>query len=290
MKVAVVGNERYENLPQLLATLYTRLSALGLTAVTEQTLGDLWPGPVPEFDAAVPDVDLLITFGGDGTLLRGARLVASRDVPILGVNIGRVGFLTSTKPDHFESALKSFIRGDHWIETRSALESCIVDEAGLERARSVVLNDIVVHKEGVARVVRLTVWIGEEEVGQYSSDGIIVSTPTGSTAYSLSAGGPMVMPEVDALIITAICPHALAVRPLVVSGDAVIYLQQAPPLRDEVVLSYDGQLESTLKSRDRVVVKRLKDAVKLVRIGRKGYFTRVREKLQWGDLSDRENA
>jgi NAD+ kinase len=100
----------------------------------------------------------------------------------------------------------------------------------------------------------------------------------------------MVMPEVDALIITAICPHALAVRPLVVSGDAVIYLQQAPPLRDEVVLSYDGQLESTLKPRDRVVVKRLKDAVKLVRIGRKGYFTRVREKLQWGDLSDRENA
>jgi NAD+ kinase len=290
MKVAVVGNERYENLPQLLAQLHTRVSALGVTVVTEPTLAHMWPNPVPEFDTALPDIDLLITFGGDGTLLRGARLVASRDVPILGVNIGRVGFLTSTKPDHLESALDAFVRGEHWIEKRGALEACIVDEAGEERARSVVLNDIVLHKEGVARVVRLTVWIDEEEVGQYSSDGIIVSTPTGSTAYSLSAGGPMVMPEVDALIITAICPHALAVRPLVVSGDAVIYLQQAPPLRDEVVLSYDGQLESTLKPRDRVVVKRLKDAVKLVRIGRKGYFTRVREKLQWGDLSDRENA
>ncbi len=290
MKVAVVGNERYENLPQLLATLQSHVAALGLSAVTEHTLSDLWPSPVPEFDARVLDVDLLITFGGDGTLLRGARLVASRDVPILGVNIGRVGFLTSTVPDHFESDLEAFMRGEHWIERRSALESCIIGETGEERARSVVLNDIVVHKEGVARVVRLTVWIDEEEVGQYSSDGIIVSTPTGSTAYSLSAGGPMVMPEVDALIITAICPHALAVRPLVVSGDAVIYLQQAPPLRDEVVLSYDGQLESMLKPRDRVVVKRLKNAVKLVRIGRKGYFTRVREKLQWGDLSDRENA
>ena len=290
MKVAVIGNDRYENLPQLLARLHAHVVGLGLRAVTETSLSDLWPSPVPVFDSTAPKVDLLVTFGGDGTLLRGARLVASRDVPILGVNIGRVGFLTSTTPDRFESALDVFVRGEHWIERRSALESCIVDEAGAERARSVVLNDIVVHKEGVARVVRLTVWIDDEEVGQYSSDGIIVSTPTGSTAYSLSAGGPMVMPEVDALIITAICPHALAVRPLVVSGDAVIYLQQAPPFRDEVVLSYDGQLESTLKPRDRVVVKRLKDAVKLVRIGRKGYFTRVREKLQWGDLSDRENA
>jgi NAD+ kinase len=233
-------------------------------------------------------LDLLITFGGDGTLLRGARLVACLNVPILGVNIGRVGFLTSTAPDDMEEALEAVVEGRYALEKRSALESRIEDGDNDERARSVVLNDIVVHKEGVARVIRLSVWLDDEEVGQYSSDGIIVSTPTGSTAYSLSAGGPMVMPAVDALIVTAICPHTLAIRPLVVSGDSEIVIQQAPPWRDKVLLSYDGQLESTLGPDDRVITRRLRDAVQLVRLGKKGYFTRVREKLQWGDLSDRE--
>lgn len=289
MRVGVIGNERYENLAALLARLQSRAADFGLSIEGEAVLADLWPSPVPELDVSSPGLDLLITFGGDGTLLRGARLVACSGVPILGVNIGRVGFLTSTSPDELDEALASFVENGHWLERRSALESYIVNGDGHERARSVVLNDIVVHKEGVARVVRLTVWIDDEEVGQYSSDGIIVSSPTGSTAYSLSAGGPMVMPEVDALIITAICPHTLAIRPLVVSGDATIAIQQAPPWRDEVLLSYDGQLESTLGPDDRVIVSRMRGAVQLVRFGKKGYFTRVREKLQWGDLSDRES-
>jgi NAD+ kinase len=289
MKVGVIGNERYENLGELLNRLQNHAANLGLSLAGEPVLGELWSQPVPELHPTVRDIDLLVTFGGDGTLLRGARLVASGGVPILGVNIGRVGFLTSTSPDELEEAVEGFVRGRHWLEKRSALESHIVDGDGHERASSVVLNDIVVHKEGVARVIRLEVWIDEEEVGQYSSDGIIVSTPTGSTAYSLSAGGPMVMPEVDALIITAICPHTLAIRPLVVSGEATIAIQQAPPWRDEVLLSYDGQLESTLGPDDRVIVRRMRGAVQLVRFGKKGYFARVREKLQWGDLSDRES-
>lgn len=288
MRVAVVGNERYENLPDLLAVLQRRAVDLDLALETELSLVGLWPQPVVGLDLDRPDIDLLITFGGDGTLLRGARLVAGRNVPILGVNIGQVGFLTSASPQNLNEALDAFVERRFTLEMRSALESCIEDGDRNERARSVVLNDIVVNKEGVARVIRLTVWIDGEEVGQYSADGIIVSTPTGSTAYSLSAGGPMVMPEVDALIITAICPHTLAIRPLVVSGDAEIVLKQAPPWRDQVLLSYDGQLESTLSPDDKVVVKRLRDAVQLVRLGKKGYFTRVREKLQWGDLSDRE--
>ena len=150
------------------------------------------------------------------------------------------------------------------------------------------LNDIVVHKTGVAHVVRIRVSVDGAEVGQYSSDGIIIATPTGSTAYSLSAGGPIVMPAADALVVTAICPHALAFRPLVVPGNSVIVLQAAPPLRDEVIVSYDGQLGSTLGPTDRVYVKRSPSAVHLVRIGRKGYLDRVRELLQWGDLRDRE--
>jgi len=289
MRVGVIVNERYVNLTELLTLVQGHAAELGLSIEGEAVLANLWPHPVPELETSTGQLDLLITFGGDGTLLRGARLVASSGTPILGVNIGRVGFLTSTSPEELQEALATFVRQGHWLEKRSALASYILDGDDHERARSVVLNDIVVHKEGVARVIRLTVRIDEEEVGQYSSDGIIVSSPTGSTAYSLSAGGPMVMPEVDALIVTAICPHTLAIRPLVVSGDATIAIQQAPPWRDEVLLSYDGQLESTLGPDDRVIVKRLKDAVQLVRFGKKGYFTRVREKLQWGDLSDRES-
>jgi NAD+ kinase len=288
MRIGVIGNERYENLAELLGWLQSRAGDLGLELVGEAALRELWRVPVAELDGQAPELDLLITFGGDGTLLRGARLVACLNVPILGVNIGRVGFLTSTAPDDMEEALEAVVEGRYALEKRSALESRIEDGDNDERARSVVLNDIVVHKEGVARVIRLSVWLDDEEVGQYSSDGIIVSTPTGSTAYSLSAGGPMVMPAVDALIVTAICPHTLAIRPLVVSGDSEIVIQQAPPWRDKVLLSYDGQLESTLGPDDRVITRRLRDAVQLVRLGKKGYFTRVREKLQWGDLSDRE--
>lgn len=152
------------------------------------------------------------------------------------------------------------------------------------------MNDVVVHKAGVARVIVVKVFVDNEEVSQYSADGIIVATPTGSTAYSLSAGGPVVVPGVDALVITAICPHTLAVRPIVVPGSAEIAIEVAPPWRDEVLVSYDGQLGSTLAFGERVMVRRAAEAVRLIRIGKEGFFARMRRKLQWGDLSDRERS
>jgi NAD+ kinase len=290
MNVGVVGNPRFlKDMQALLDRLTAYGEKFGISFFTGPDLAEMWQEAVPRLTEEA-ELDLLITFGGDGTLLRGARMVASRSVPILGVNLGRVGFLTSISPDGLEQALTAMDRGEYRLESRSALDTRIQDEEGAERASAVALNDIVVHKEGVARVVRVQVWIDEEEVGVYSADGVIVSTPTGSTAYTLSAGGPIVMPNVDALTITAICPHTLAVRPLVVSGEAVIALQQAKPWRDEVLVSYDGQVEATIKSHERVVVTRAPDSVKLVRFGSKGYFTGVRQKLQWGDLGDREES
>jgi len=287
MKAGVVGNPRFEDIRGLIKRLVSHGSKNGITFASEPDLAHLWPTPVAELSSSDSDIDLLLTFGGDGTLLRGARLLGQNEIPILGVNLGRVGFLTSATPDVFEEALSAFQRGDYEIERRCTLESRIMSEDGEERVGPVALNDIVVHKEGVARVVRVMVWIDGAEVGVYSADGVIVSTPTGSTAYSLSAGGPIVMPDVDALVITAICPHTLAVRPLVVPGNAEITLQQAQPWRDEVLLSYDGQVEASLKPHDRVMVKRSPDSVKLVRLETKGYFEGVRQKLQWGDLNDR---
>jgi NAD+ kinase len=290
MKIGVVGNPRFEDIRGLIERLVTHGSKHGITFASEPDLAHLWPKPVPDLSAADCDIDLLLTFGGDGTLLRGARLLAQQEVPILGINLGRVGFLTSSAPDGFEEAMAAFQRGEYEIEKRCALGSRIVGEDGEERGGAIALNDIVVHKEGVARVVRVSVWVDGAEVGVYSADGVIVSTPTGSTAYSLSAGGPIVMPDVDALVITAICPHTLAVRPLVVPGGAEITLQQAQPWRDEVLLSYDGQVETSLKPHDRVIVKRSPDSVKLVRLEAKGYFDGVRHKLQWGDLNDRNKV
>lgn len=287
MKIGVVGNPRFKDIEGLIQRLVRHGSKNHITFASEPDLAHLWPTPVPELSDGDSDIDMLLTFGGDGTLLRGARLLGQHEIPILGINLGRVGFLTTATPELFEEALSAFQRGEYQIETRCTLESRIVSEDGEERVGPVALNDIVVHKEGVARVVRVMVWIDGAEVGVYSADGVIVSTPTGSTAYSLSAGGPIVMPDVDALVITAICPHTLAVRPLVVPGNAEITLQQAQPWRDEVLLSYDGQVESSLRPSDRVLVTQSPESVKLIRLETKGYFEGVRQKLQWGDLNDR---
>jgi NAD+ kinase len=287
MNVGVVGNPRYDALRSILAQLAVHAPAHRITLYGEADLAGLWPAPVPALDG-VPHLDALLTFGGDGTLLRGARLVAARDIPILGVNLGRVGFLTTVVPETLADAIVAVARGDYELERRRVLEGRHLAADGTERTVEMALNDVVVHKAGVARVIQVKVFVDDEEVAQYSADGIIVATPTGSTAYSLSAGGPVVVPGVDGLVITAICPHTLAVRPIVVPGEAEIVLVPQPPWGDDVLVSWDGQVGSKLQPDDQVVVKRSPTAVQLIRLAKERFFARMRRKLQWGDLSDRE--
>lgn len=289
MNVGVVGNPRYSHLRGLLARLAQAAQRHRFTLFSEPELAALWPQPVsPLADGA--KLDLLITFGGDGTLLRGARLLAERDVPILGVNLGRMGFLTTATPDTLDEALAAAASGGYEVDTRCMLESRIVAQDGTERQGPLALNDVVLHKGGVARVIGVRVLLRGEEIGRYSADGIIVATPTGSTAYSLSAGGPVVLPGVDALVITAICPHTLAVRPIVVPGESEVTIEQVPPVGDEVLVSYDGQVGTTLQPNERVLIQRARSAVRLIRLEKEGFFARMRRKLQWGDLSDRERS
>ena len=289
MKVGVVGNPRYDDLPGLLSRLVAAAPRLGLTLLGEPDLDEQWPAPVGHLDGA-GRLDLMITFGGDGTLLRGARLLAGRATPILGVNLGRVGFLTTATADTLETALDAVAGGSYDLEERRALESAILSKPGPITTTSLALNDVVVHKAGVARMIGLRVLLDAEEIGRYSADGIIVATPTGSTAYSLSAGGPVVLPGVDALVITPICPHTLAVRPIVVPGDSEVAIEQVPPLGDEVLVSYDGQVGTVLKPSERVLVHRARAAVRLIRLEKEGFFARMRRKLQWGEASDREGG
>lgn len=288
MNVGIVGNPNYRDLPAVLARLGTAAPRLGITLFSEPGIAALWPEPRPPLiDAGIP-LDCLLTLGGDGTLLRGARLLEGAPTPILGVNFGRVGFLTTATDQTLDWSLDAIVRGAYTTEARRTIQPTVEDARGRRHEESLVLNDVVLHKGGVARVVRLRVAVDGEEVGHYSADGIIVATPTGSTAYSLSAGGPIVVPGVDAIVITAICPHTLGVRPLVVPGERVVMVEPLPPYSDEMIVSFDGQASVKLEPGSRLLVRRGERRVHLVRLGPEGYFARMRKKLQWGDLSDRD--
>lgn len=286
MKLGVVGNPRYADLKAVLRDLARLGQGHGISLVTEPSLVPLWDGQLPLLDEVAPDA--LITFGGDGTLLRGARLLHGREAPILGVNLGRVGFLTTTTRDQLPGALEALCTGKYILERRLSLHSTIIADTGAVRSEQRALNDVALHKSGVARVVRIKLSVDGEELGPYSADGVVIASPTGSTAYSLSAGGPIVAPGVEAMIVTPVCAHTLAVRPVVVPAEATICVEPMAPTGEDLLVSYDGQLGLTLALGDKVYVRRSTSAVVLVRLGAEGYFTRMRQKLAWGDLVDRE--
>jgi NAD+ kinase len=270
-RIGVIGQSRYAAYPQTLQTLHDFTTLHGIDLVAE-----------PELDPA--DIDLLITLGGDGTLLRGGRLVAGRDVPVLGVNLGFLGFLTSIAPDEFEPALARVLAGNYWLDVRFTLEARVLDVAGNGgQVPYIALNDAVLHKGGFARVIRLAVYVGEEEeeIGTYSADGIIISTPTGSTAYSLSANGPIVVPSVDCILATPICPHSLVIRPLVLPSNQEIRVQVLSDSTD-LMLTVDGQDGEPLKAGSTLLVRKGTATVPLVRFGGDSFFSTMRRKLHWG--------
>jgi NAD+ kinase len=229
------------------------------------------------------DIDLLITLGGDGTLLRGARMVAPWHTPVLGINLGHLGFLTSIAPDELGDVLPRLFDGDYWLDVRFTLEARSVSRTGAEGTPFIALNDAVLHKGGFARVVRLAVHVSpdHQEVASYTSDGIIISTPTGSTAYSLSASGPVVDPSVDCILATPICPHTLGIRPLVLPASTEITIEALSPT-EELILTVDGQDGEGLGPGDCLLVRRGEPTVPLVRFAGQNFFATLRRKLNWG--------
>jgi len=288
MRVGVVGNPRYRDLKAVLEHLAIQAPYRGIILHSEERLEPFWNRDLPSFDGV--ELDALVTFGGDGTLLRGARLLRARETPILGVNLGRVGFLTTATRETLETALDALVAGRYVTERRQVLEAAIKGEEGVERTTQMAVNDVAVHKGGVARVVRVNVFIQGENVGPYSADGIIVATPTGSTAYSLSAGGPIVVPGVEAMVVTPIAAHTLAVRPLVVPATYRIVIEPMAGWADDLLVSFDGQTGTTLAPGESVDVRRADHRVCLIRLGGDGFFGRMRQKLHWGDLSERETV
>ncbi len=285
MNVGVVGNARYPGLKELFHDVYQTAHKLGFVLHAEPDLQGLWPVPVPLMGEVA--LDALITFGGDGTLLRGARMLGGARIPVMGVNLGRVGFLTSADRHTIHEALAALATEDYVVEDRKVLEAVVINEEGEKEPLPAALNDLVIHKSGVARLIRLRVSVDDIDVGTYSADGLIIATPTGSTAYSLSAGGPIIVPGVDAIVITPICAHTLAVRPVVIPASAVVRIRPIEAVYESILISLDGQKATTLVPGHEVEVRRGPGEVCLARLSEADYFRRMRQTLHWGDLSDR---
>jgi NAD+ kinase len=288
LRLGVLGHRGYEELPDIMRTLRTLAPELGLELAFEAELEEYATADANALGTDTP-LDALLTLGGDGTLLRGARLLAGREVPILGVNLGRLGFLTSCGPADLDDALRRLARGQYYAEPRMALAARAVGADGEERMHWRSLNDVVLHKGGFARVVRFAVSVDGEPIAAYSADGVVVSTPTGSTAYSLSAGGPIVVPTVESIVLTPVSPHTLAIRPLVLPPSAEVRVrgEDSP---EELLVTIDGQVGTKFAAVETLVVRRAERPVLVVRFPGTTFFARLRQKLGWGGLVERDGS
>ena len=228
-----------------------------------------------------PDVEMIIVLGGDGTLLSVGRQVWNRNIPILGVNLGGLGFLTEITLDELYSVLEKVLQDDFEINERETLKAGVI-RRGKRIAEFIVLNDAVINKGALARIIDLETTINGEYLSTFRSDGLIISTPTGSTAYNLSAGGPIVYPSLHTIIITPICPHTLTIRPIIIPDD--VKIRALLKSRDEeVTLTLDGQQGFTLKFEDVVEVGKAEGRILLIKSPYRHYFELLREKLKWGE-------
>jgi NAD+ kinase len=232
-------------------------------------------------DALGEKIDLLIVLGGDGTLLSAARALEGHKVPILAVNLGGLGFLTSVTLDELYPLLEQVLAGKHRTSDRMMLDAEI-RRNGHPVQRQCALNDAVANKAALARMLDFDVYVDSNHVGRYRADGLIVATPTGSTAYSLAAGGPILDPDLNAFLITPICPHMLTNRPLVIPDAATIDLDFAAA-EEPVFVTLDGQIGFELGPKDRVTITKSKSRVVLVRPPSKTYFEVLRSKLRWSE-------
>lgn len=229
----------------------------------------------------LPDgADLVIVLGGDGTLLSAARVVAGRDIPLFAVNLGHLGFLTSIPSEDLFPELERALRGEHRIGRRRMVE-CELIRDGHAIATYSALNDVVITKSELARMIDLDTHVDDHFVAAYKADGLIISTPTGSTAYSLSAGGPVIFPSVAAFCLTPICPHMLTNRPVIVPDTSIIQILSHS--ENGTYLTIDGQVGEPLEKNDRIICRSSPKTIQLIRPPKMLFFDVLREKLKWGE-------
>ena len=232
--------------------------------------------PIEKF---LKKVDLIISLGGDGTLLRAARLAAAENIPVFGVNLGGLGFLTQIGIDDLEKSLEKLYQEKYFLDERMML-TCSVERRGKEVKKFTALNDVVIGKGAFARIICLDTYINNDYVVTYSADGLVVSTSTGSTAYSLSAGGPIVDPNINSIILTPICPHTLSARPFIIGENDQVKITLESS-EEKIMVTIDGQEGFILKPKDEVIIKKSGHKARLITFKEKSFYAILREKLRW---------
>lgn len=279
MKIGIVPNIEKDTNFELTNDIAKWLSERDIEVFLDDNISKILGRPEFGMDEAeiYSKSDVIIVLGGDGTLLKVARQSAPYNVPLFGINLGFLGFLTEVETSDMYPALETLISGDYEIEKRLMLLAT-VEEDGIELERSVALNDVGVTKGPFSRIISLGIYINDDFVDLYSADGVIISSPTGSTAYSLSAGGPIVSPDLEVLIITPICPHVLHSRPIVVSNKDIVKIEVCLN-NTEVMLTLDGQQGYKVKSGDIVTVRQSQYFTNLIKLKDRSFFQVLRQKM-----------
>jgi NAD+ kinase len=283
-RVAITCKPHKEELARILPELIDWLREHGMEPIVDSEGGAFTNAARVMSRGEMPDSkpDLVIVLGGDGTLLAVARVFARVGTPILGVNLGTLGFLTEVRLADLYVTLEDWCKGCHTVEERAMVHASLW-RAGAEHSSYEALNEVVVSKGDIARMGEFGVELDGRSVARFRGDGVIVSTPTGSTAYTLASNGPILTPNVDAMVVTPICPHLLTLRPIVVRGDAslTVRVEAVPNL---ALLTVDGQVAVELQRCDELRCHRSNCVVKLVKLGDSGFFDALRSKLSWGAL------
>jgi NAD+ kinase len=280
-RVGLIGNPEKVSGAAAVKRAAELVGAAGRTLFSDRAtarLANLESSVCPEAAALARAVDLLLVLGGDGTMLRVAREIAGSPTPMLGVNIGGLGFLTAVPSDELERALELVWRGEFKFEKRALLEA--TGSGHGRHLRQTALNDVVISRGHVSRLIELEVSVDGEPLTRYRCDGLIISSPTGSTAYSLAAGGALVFPTAEVFSITPICPHTLSNRSLILPLTSAIRVKVISP-KAATILSADGEVVSEMDHGDEVVVRRSRRAVRLMHLADSSFFEALRRKLHW---------
>ena len=282
--IGLAPNPHKENAVELASELADWLIERGIEVrITEETAGAMGKQQLGASDEQVMECHLLVVLGGDGSMLRWSRMAAPKGLPMMGVNFGQYGFITEVHPDQAKSALAKILAGEYSVSERVGL-NVTVTRNGTQVASNYGLNDVVVSKGDISRMLGLKTYVGNKYIVTYAADGIIVASPTGSTAYSLSAGGPVVHPDVCVLVITPICPHTLNVRSLVVpDSESVQIVSEGREDDPSMVLAVDGQLREHITGSDVVEIRRADFTAKLVQFGPQTFYNKLQTRLRWGE-------
>jgi NAD+ kinase len=279
--VGIISKPGSDAARELVPNLIEWLRGRGIAAQLDEQTGKYANTPGLSRDAVPEGTDLVIVLGGDGTLLSAARAIGRREIPLFPVNLGGLGFLTAITVDELFPELQRALRGEHRIGKRKLLTTEVVRDGTVVSSYD-ALNDAVLTKSALARMIDLDTHVDEQFVCVYKADGLIISTPTGSTAYSLSAGGPIIFPSVPAICLTPICPHMLTNRPVLVPETSVVRVVSHGP-DESVFLTIDGQIGEPIREGDTVVCRSSHYSLLLVRPPRMMFFDVLRQKLKWGE-------